>query len=248
MMSQQITESVDRAFPALLQTNIGSTCFRFLQIVKDRLERAGHKVQFIAKTNRDGGQYRPPGLGQHQIRGRDNNLYTLTGVSHDALYVDDEQRDVIISAVYQEEPYFENGRQVIAKPTWGEPVPHHEWRAYNPPLPLEFEKLFAPVPPPQHEQPPPPRPPASVFRLPSYGELGDAQFFRDVIGRRLEEDMHTNGEHMNAGSADWIARAVHGTIERFIKHGDHRDAEAIAKKVQNEWRAVMNNPKLPQLP
>lgn len=249
-MSQQIIKQVDQAFPALLQQNIGSTCFRFLQIAKDRLERAGHTVRFIVKTNRDGGQYRPPGLGQHQIRGTDGNLYTLTGVSHDALYVDGEQRDVIGGAVYHDEPWFENGKQVIGRPTWGDPVPHHEWRPWNPPLPLEFEKLFAPVPPPTGEPPP-----TSVFEMPGYDRLGDDPYFVGKVGAFVAEEMGTPrcnncGSHdiaggMNAGSASWIARTVHSIIASFIKHKDLREADAIALKHRNEMRAVLQRPPLP---
>lgn len=262
-MSQKIAEQADALEPRNLRVvNLGSTCHRYTRILKALLEQNGHRVQFIAKTAGEG-QYIPPAFGQHRVNGRDGvTPFTITGVSHDGLYVDGVQVDTAGGANEYERPIYRrdgdpnwsfdpnDGPQILARPTWSL-IPEVHWRNWNPPLPIELERFLpvlvdlpAPGDPTPHQPPPAQKP----FRLPSYGELGDATFFVTQIGVPLFIDMHTNGEEMNAGSADWIARSVHGMIERFIQHGDHRDAAAIAKKVRNEWRAVMNNPKLPQLP
>ncbi len=261
-MSQDLADRADALEPRNLRVvNLGSTCHRYTRILKSLLEQQGHRVQFIAKSPGEG-RYVPPAFGQHRIRGRDGvTLVTCDGVSHDALYVDGIQVDTAGGANEHERPIYRipgsievsfdpsSGPQILARPIWN-PVPEHDWRNNNPPLPLELERALPVLDglPPPHLPPQQPPAPQKPFRLPTYGELGDAKFFVDTIGKRLFEDMHANNEEMNAGSADWIARSVHGMIERFIQHGDHRDADAIAKKVQNEWRAVMNNPKLPQLP
>jgi hypothetical protein len=265
-MSQKIAEQADALEPRNLRVvNLGSSCHRYTRILAGLLRQAGHRVQFIAKTGGEG-QYIPPGFGTPQVLGRDGTTkFTITGVSHDGLYVDGIQVDTAGGANENERPIYSrtgdpnwsfdpnDGPQILARPTWSE-IPIKNWRNNNPPLPSDLELLLplleglpnagTPTPGPGPVTPPP----STSFRLPTYGELGDAAFFVGKVGVPLDEDMHTNGETMNAGSADWIGRAIHGIIERFIKHGDHRDADAIAKKVRNEWRAVMNNPKLPQLP
>lgn len=262
-MSQEIADKADALEPRNLRVlNVGRSCHRYTRILAGLLRAAGHKVQFIAKTAGEG-QYLPPGFGQNQVRGRDGvTFFTITGISHDGLYVDGIQIDTAGGANEHDIPIYHregdpnwsfnpnDGPQILARPTWNE-IPQAVWRNNNPPLPPELELVlprFEDLP--TSGTPTTPGVPATpqTLRLPSYGELGDAAFFVGSIGQALFDDMHANGEEMNAGSADWIARAVHGTIERFIQRGDNREAPAILKKVRNEWRAVMNNPRLPQLP
>jgi hypothetical protein len=251
-MSEAIVKRVDQVFPALLETNVGATCFRFIQICKATLEAAGHKVRYVVKTNRDGGQYTPPGFGQRQIKGTDNHLYTMTGVSHDVLYIDDVQRDLIISGNYYDEQIFDAGKQVRARPKWGEVIPPHEYRAWNPPLPVELESLFAPANPVAMPIEPPPAP--RELEVPGYDKIGDDAFFVEKVGAFVAEEMglpqcrdcgsHNIANGMNKGSASWIARTVHSMLRSFIKHRDTREADAIALKHRNEMRAVLNRPPL----
>lgn len=242
-MSLELLKRVDQSEPQNLKTNIGATCFRYLQLSVKALREAGNQAEFVCKTAGDQGKYVPPGFGQHQVRGSDGQFYTIVGVSHDALYINGKQHDCIVSGNYQ--PTNPNG--YIAAPAFSE-IPHHEWRPGNPPLPSNLEMPISPPAPPLPAPGTPPSTQPNPCRVPSYGELGDAAFFVNKIGVPLDADMRTNNEVMNAGSADWIGRAVHGMIESFMKYGDHREADKIAKKVQNEWRAVMNNPQLPQIP
>lgn len=83
-------------------------------------------------------------------------------------------------------------------------------------------------------------PPAPARALPSYNALGDDAFFVAKVGAFVEAEMAASPEgRMNAGSASWIARAVHGILASYLQHGDLREADAVAKKVRNELRAVL---------
>lgn len=243
-MNIQTTQSIDRAQPQLLRDNIGPTCFRFLQILIARSRAAGHLAQFVCKSPGDRGRYDPPGFGSHVVTGHDGRQHTIVGVSHDVIYFNGEQRDAIVSGNFELDPIFKDGQLLRASPGWGDPVPHHEWRASNVPLPLALERLLPPI----GELPDLPPPPPPTIRIPSYGELGDAPLFNEVSAL-LEQDMRQAGEKcdvcgraLNAGSGDWIARTVHSLMVAFIKHGDHREKEAVKRKHRNEWRAVLHLP------
>jgi hypothetical protein len=252
-----IADETHKDHPQLLETNIGSTCLMFLQILKARLEVAGYKVAYVAKTNRDPGKVIPRGFGQHQIAGLKGDVaYTCVGVSHDVLYVDDEQRDFIISGNYVDTPIFRDGKHVTARPTVGEPVPHEHWRDWNPPLPQELERHLPQVHDVWVPRPVEPARPGTntAFRMPSYGELGDDAFFVEKVGAFVAEEM---GEPtcrncgstdiaggMNKGSATWIARTIHSILDAYLRNRDHREAEALALKHRNEMRAVLKRPPL----
>lgn len=245
-MSLAITRQVDLEQPHLLQTNVGATCFRYLQIVKDRLERAGHTVCYVTKTNRDRGQFIPPGFGQHQITGYDHQQYTATGVSHDALYVDGDQIDCIVSGNYEAMPIYDgSGRQVTGKPGWSDPVPRHDWRAWNPPLPKELERRFPSVPPPPPvAQAPAPAPPAApVLDFPP----------RDLTGRfflALDERYQRGGRSNRTGEEGSGALHVDNEglfvwISEFLRHylvarGTHEEryraaAGAVLAEIDRAW-------------
>lgn len=136
-MSRAIAERVDQDDQSDLRTNVGRTCFRYLQRLAQALRLAGYEVKFVAKTAGDRGKYVPPGFGQHQIRTRDGQEFiTAVGVSHDVLYVNGRQTDCIVSAVYEDT----NPAGYLAKPTFSD-IPEHEWRNTNPPLPQGLEML-----------------------------------------------------------------------------------------------------------
>lgn len=154
-MSRALVEAVNQQNPRLLQTNMGSTNFRFLQLLVIAFRSAGMQAEFVAKTAGDRGKYVPPGFGQHQVRGLDGALYTIVGVSHDALYINGRQHDVIGSASYEETPF-----GTPAHPAFEE-VPRHDWRNSNPPLPHTLEVMPVDVP----STPNPPQPPPRITPL-----------------------------------------------------------------------------------
>lgn len=253
-MSQQLVEEVDRSKPVLLQMNLGATCHEFTRLVIARLRAEGHQAFHVCKTQGEG-QYIPPGFGRVVVAGLDGNGHTVVGVSHDAIWCDGLQFDTVVGGNEHDRPIYRrngdpnwsfdpnDGPQIIGRPTWNS-IPRVNWRNNNPPLPKDLESRLSgggggsttPVPPPQKPQ----------LTVPDYASMGDDAFFVDKVGAFVEEEMANSPEkHMNKGSASWIARAVHGAMERFVINGDHRDADAIAKKVRNEMRAVLGKPPLP---
>lgn len=68
-------------FPQLLQTNTYESCLEFTQRV---LEVLGPEWGHVSKTAGES-QSVPRGFTPLEVRGSDGNLYTITGVSHDAI-------------------------------------------------------------------------------------------------------------------------------------------------------------------
>lgn len=240
----QFVEQVNRENPHLLQMNIGATCFEHTTKVRNLLRANGYRASLMLKI-RGEGQYTPPGFKEFQFVGTDGRTYTATGYSHDAIYVNGTQVDTLGGANEHPNKIYESqrnpdgwsfdptdGPQIIARPRYAE-IPANLYRAWNV---AEDDGAAAPGAPPV-QPPPPPR----AVGLPSYNSMGDDLFFVTVVGRMVEEEMADAGG-MNAGSASWIARAVHGLMERFIQHGDHRDKAVIVNKVRNELRAVLGRP------
>lgn len=253
-MSLEIVRQVSRENPDLLATNLGRTCYRHTSLLIDKLRAAGHEAYFVCKSPGEG-QYTPPGFQGQPVTGLDGKEYQCSGVSHDAIWCDGKQFDTLGSAnehdrpIYkkQTEPFWSfessDGPQIVASPTWNA-VPQQDWRANNPPL----KDAGTPNPVPQ-----PPVPPQTL-KLPDYAQLGDDPFFVGKVGAFVAEEMGTPkcnncGSNdiaggMNAGSASWIARTVHSIMVAFVKHRDHREADAIALKHRNEMRAVLHRPPL----
>lgn len=228
-MSLSIVQQVARAFPELLETNLGSTCWTHTVYVIDRLRKTGHSAYHICKT-RGEGQYTPPGFEPREITGFDGKKYLCTGVSHDAIWCDGLQFDTLAKANDSETPLFESdGRPMIAVPTWNA-IPKEYWRPNNPPLlPLGDE---------------PPVPQPKPARIPSYAELGDDAFFRASIGVPLQADMALAGQLLNDGSSVWFSRTTYEILAESFIAGHVVDPAPIVKKYRNQWRAILGLPPL----
>lgn len=84
---------------------------------------------------------------------------------------------------------------------------------------------------------------APVFRVPSYGELGDDAFFRAMVGVPLQADMLAAGQSLNDGSAVWFSRTVYRLMKALLEsNGQPVDAAGEARIVRNEWRAILGLP------
>lgn len=93
--------------------------------------------------------------------------------------------------------------------------------------------------PTEHGTPAPP----PVVRVPSYGELGDDAFFREMIGIPLQADMLAAGQQLNDGSAVWFSRATYRLMAAFMKaNGQPIDAVGEVRIVRNEWRQILGLP------
>jgi hypothetical protein len=93
-----------------------------------------------------------------------------------------------------------------------------------------------------YEQTPPPAPPP--LRIPSYGELGDDAFFRNAIGKPLEDDMMAAGQSLNDGSSVWFSRTTYEILAESLKAGRLVDPAPIVTKYRNQWRAILRLPPL----
>lgn len=249
-MIRPFLEQADREHPELKVDNRFASCFTLL---KNTIEKAGPDWAFVGKTSMDGGMYTPPGFQPitMTVPREDGQMVPISiiGLSMDAIWHLPTRKQVklIANSTANEPGPWEHGPAHLDPydiDEFNQATGQRQYRWHNPPVLQGALMSGAPQP----GQPVPQTPRPASLHLPSYAELGDDAFFSGKIGQALFEDMHANGEEMNAGSAGWIARAVHGCIERFLINGDHRDAPAIVKKVRNEWRQVMNNPALPQIP
>jgi hypothetical protein len=128
---KQVSEEVSRQNPSWLYDNVVHTVFLFLMEVRNELTREGYKVRFIGKT-RGESQHTPHGFQEHLV-----GSHWITGLSHDALWVNDAQYDFVISANDTHEPiYLSDSPQteqfrIKAGPT-ANPVDPKWWRANNP--------------------------------------------------------------------------------------------------------------------
>ena len=179
-MSEELVRRIDRTHPELLQTNTDATCYAFCGLVMDELKASGRSVARISKSPGES-QYVPPGFKSRAVTGRDGKVYVCSGVSHDAIYVDGRQVDLIGGA--------NDSNQSIGKPGtphWDEIDPAY-YRPNNVPL------VDAPAPP------------APVPDNKAYP--GDAAF--DLLGTILEADYSNVGRSLDAQSVRWVGRVVY---------------------------------------
>lgn len=187
-MEQIIKEhanEVNRQWPQWLQRNRVSDVFKFTQALVARLKAAGYKVSYVGKT-RGEGQYTPFDWTPKVING-----FTITGISHDALWIEGKQYDCVGQANDEEhEIFYPDGRHMEAKPD-GSEVPSKYWRSNNPPVDLAGNVTFEP---PIIVQPP------------------KKQYPGDHVGTKCMEqlfaDYATKGEAPNAGMGVWVWRVA----------------------------------------
>ncbi|MEY4386603.1 MAG: hypothetical protein RLY20_1886 [Verrucomicrobiota bacterium] len=218
-MSLNIVRQVDQQFPALLQQNVAASCYQFVVKVIAALRAQGHQAYHVCKTSGEG-QYVPPGFQPRVMKGLDGKDYTITGVSHDALWCDGLQFDTVAQGNDSPDPI---GMPGI--PVWNA-IPQQYWRPQNPPL---VGDGTTPVP-----QPP---------VMPSYEAIGGDSFFRMQIGVPLQADMALAGQALNDGSSVWFSRPIFQILESYAK-GQTPDTNAIIKRTRNEWRAILGLPPL----
>ena len=236
-MSLELVRQVNAQHPRLLQTNLGSTCHEFTVKLIALLRSRGHKAYHVCKTAGEG-QYVPPGFRPRIVKGLDDKDYTVTGISHDAIWVDGQQFDTIAQANDGEEPLFYTdgsraGQRMEGVPVWNA-IPSRHWRANNPPL---KEDLVDPNPKPDPDPDliiptPKPQPPA---HKPYPGD----GVFTEKIGVPLESDYREAGRPLDAGSVIWLARTIWRHVTEDVA------IEQSALQSRKEWRAALGLPPLP---
>lgn len=149
-MSLEIVRHVHAKYPHLLAENLVSTCNRFKEHVIEHLRAANFLAFSMCKTQGES-QYVPPGFVPRDVVGLDSKTYRCTGVSHDAIWCDGKQVDLIASANDEDHPLIIDGRRVHASPVWHE-IPEQYWRPNNPPL-RERNTTVPPPPVPARPEP-----------------------------------------------------------------------------------------------
>lgn len=147
-MSLAIARQINAEFPEYLLKNIGESCHWYTVKLIERLRADGRQAYHICKTHGEG-QYTPPGFQPRTVIGLDGKPYVCTGVSHDAIWCDDEQVDTAARANDSDEPITDsNGNHLTAVPVWNV-IPKEFWRAHNPPLKTGAVVVNPPAPKPQ---------------------------------------------------------------------------------------------------
>lgn len=231
-MSLDLARQIDAQYPALLQTNIASTCSQFADYLVAALRAQGHEAYRMCKSPGEG-QYTPPGFVPRDVIGIDGKTYRCSGISHDAIWCNGKQYDTIGQGNDSDHPIFHpDGSPMRGVPTWNA-IPPQFWRPNNPPL-KEGAVTPGPVPPP-HVCP--------TLKVPSYAELGDDAFFRAMIGVPLQADYTMAGQQLNDGAAVWFSRATYRLMAAFIAaQGQPINPSAEVRIVRNEWRQILGLP------
>lgn len=176
------SRQADRETPARLQRNRNVDCFQHTSRVIALLREQGLAASFVGKTAGEG-QYPPPSGFPRDVVAPNGKTYTCTGVSHDAIWVEDQQFDLVGNGNDGSEPLGSPGI-----PTANE-IPEQWHRPNNPPIyPIDG----APAPPPQPSHPPYP---------------GDAIF--DQIGASLFADYAQAGRVPDAQVGRWFGRTIY---------------------------------------
>jgi hypothetical protein len=213
-LSLDIVRTVNELHPQHLQKNVGQELDAFLNKLLEHLRAAGHKVFRVCKSPGER-QVIPVGFQSRGVIGLDGKRYTCSGVSHDALWVDDKLVDVIASANNEDEPYYHNGRPVVGIPVWNE-IPEHEWRPNNPPL----REASAPKPP-----------------TPQYPAYPPNESDVDGAGVALFSDFAQAGQPPNPQMFRFAFRVAFSWLTREVP-----DLPASVTKHRREWRALLGLP------
>lgn len=201
---------VDQAHPELLRTNTGATCFQFCEIVIALLRAKGYAAAHVSKSPGES-QYVPPGFAARTITGRDGKVYSCSGVSHDAIYVDGQQVDIIGGSNDSETPH------APATPQWGV-IPAAHYRPNNVAISLTL--------------PPPAPAPTPVPERKAYP--GDAAF--DLIGQVLANDYSNVGRELDGQVGRWYGRVIYDWLS-----GECDTLDASVRKHRAEWLAALGS-------
>lgn len=226
--------SADAQHPEYRIINTKPACFELLKLT---LKKAGPDWGFIGKTaTMDGdGKYAPAGfvpLEMDLLRPDDQlQRVTIVALSMDACWhiPTRTQIKVIVNSTANDDPRPEIHGPAKLTPYEIEPE-YYRW--HNPIITQAHVTGSAPPAP-------EPLPVPQTRHFPSYSQIGDDAFFRAQIGIPLQDDAITAGETLNDGSTVWSSRGSYLLIEAYWRKGNNSEAPMIAKKLRNEWRAIL---------
>lgn len=190
-LREQVLEAsrqADRENPERLQTNRNVDCFRHTTRVIQLLIAAGVEAAYVGKTSGEG-QYTPAVGFPRQV-----GTYTITGVSHDAVWVGAQQFDLIGAGNDGPDPLGQPG-----SPQANE-IPAQYHRPNNPPVAYPIAAVESA--PPAHDPYP-----------------GDAVF--DAVGVVLFADYAEAGQAPNPQMGRWFGRTIYDWL---AKHEPTLDA------------------------
>lgn len=193
--------------PERLNTNRNVDCFRHTTRVIQILKAQGLDAAYIGKT-RGEGQYSPPSGFPRQV-----GSYTITGVSHDAIWINQfVQYDTIASGNDGPEPLGSPGIPIANE------IPAQYYRPNNPPVAYPIAPVV--------EEPPPPAKPT----YPSYEALGGDEGGKKIT-RQLEADYKRAGLHgLDGDCGAWQQRVSYDFLTGVCK-----TVEESIKKHRDEW-------------
>lgn len=214
-----LVEQVQRDHPGRFQVNTGANCF---WIVCEVLKLSGDPDWgHVGKTAGEG-QFTPSGWMPRHIKGVDGRLYTITGVSHDAIFHQPtlQQIDLLGGG--------NDGDQPLGAPSraqWGViPIafnrPGNPWLAA---LPVD-----ASIPPPG----PPPSPPQPVY--PPY-PANETDL--DAVGVALFADFAEAGQTPNPQAFRFVFRVAYDWLVK-----NEPSLAASTAKHRAEWRQMLGLP------
>lgn len=204
--------------PERLHTNRNVDCFRHITRVIQLLKAQGLDASYIGKTHGEG-QYTPATGFPRQV-----GPWTITGVSHDAIWVNQVQYDTIASGNDGPDPLGQPGVPIANE------IPAQYYRPHNPPVAYPVGPVVddppVPVPTPQpREIAFPPRDETAAF-----GKSLDR--FYEVKGRQNrasdEDPLFVDNEGLYVWIPEYLRYRVNGK--------DHAEATRIVMdSIEAAW-------------
>lgn len=195
------SRQADQEMPSRLQTNRNVDCFQHITRVLDILKGQSLTAAYIGKTAGEG-QYHPPS-GFPRVIG----TWTITGVSHDAIWVEGRQFDCVGGGNDGPEPLGTVGVPIANE------IPEQYYRPNNPPVPHPITGVVTP-----------PTPPTKPV-YPSYEALGGDEGGKKIT-RMLEADYKRAGlDGLNGDCGAWQQRVSYDFLTGICKTVE----ESIAK-------------------
>lgn len=195
--------------PARLQINRNIDCHQHSTRVIELLKAQGIDAAYVGKTAGEG-QYTPPTGFPRQV-----GNYTITGVSHDAIWVGVKQFDLIASGNDGPDPLGSPGIAIANE------IPMEYHRANNPPVPYPLGAV-GPIEPPKPAKKPYP---------------GDQPF--DAVGAALFADYAQAGNAPDPQMGRWFGRTIFDWLE-----DNEPSLDASIAKHRKEWRGLLGLPPL----
>lgn len=204
------SRQADQEMPSRLQTNRNVDCFQHITRVLEILKGQSLTAAYIGKTAGEG-QYHPP-AGFPRVIGP----WTITGVSHDAIWVEGKQFDCVGGGNDGPEPLGTVGLPIANE------IPEEFHRPNNPPVPHPIAGVPST----------PPAPSKPVY--PSYEDLGGDDGGKKIT-RMLESDYQRAGlRGLDGDCGAWQQRVSYDFLTGICKTVE----ESIAKH-RKEWCATL---------